>query len=81
MPDIDQHAAAQAAERIRHSVEGHPVLLPNGAGEVDVTVSIGVAIASAADTDAEMIIRRADQALYNSKEAGRNRVSFFARAA
>jgi two-component system cell cycle response regulator len=76
MPDVDRHAAAAAAERIRRAIEDAPVLLPGGAGEVDVTVSIGVAIATAADNDAEAIIKRADNALYASKEAGRNRVSF-----
>ena len=48
MPDVDQHAAAHAAERIRRAIEGAPVTLPDG-GEVQVTVSIGVAIARAAD--------------------------------
>ncbi|MER2510198.1 PleD family two-component system response regulator [Amaricoccus sp.] len=81
MPDVDMHAAAQAAERIRRAVEDAPVILPVGGGEVHVTVSIGVAIATAVDTDAEAIIKRADSALYASKEAGRNRVSFFAQAA
>jgi two-component system cell cycle response regulator len=81
MPDVDQNAAAHAAERIRRAVEGAPVVLPGGAGQVSVTVSIGVAIATTADGDAEAIIRRADAALYHSKEAGRNRVSFFAQAA
>ncbi len=81
MPDVDMHAAAQAAERIRRAVEDAPVILPVGGGEVHVTVSIGVAIATAGDTDAEAIIKRADSALYASKEAGRNRVSFFAQAA
>jgi two-component system, cell cycle response regulator len=79
MPDVDRHAAAHAAERIRSAIEGAPVPLPGGAS-VEVTVSIGVAIATAADSDAEAIIKRADCALYASKEAGRNRVSF-ARAA
>ena len=46
--------------------------LPDG-GEVDVTVSIGVAIATGADSDPEAIIKRADCALYRSKETGRNR--------
>jgi two-component system cell cycle response regulator len=81
MPDVDRHAAAAAAERIRRAVEGSPVVLPGGKVRVDVTVSIGVAIAGAGDEDAETIIRRADSALYNSKESGRNRVSFFAQAA
>ncbi|MFO1106933.1 MAG: PleD family two-component system response regulator [Amaricoccus sp.] len=81
MPDVDAQAAGHAAERIRRAIEDAPVILPGGAGEVHVTVSIGVAIAGAADTDAEAIIKRADSALYHSKEAGRNRVSFFAQAA
>jgi two-component system cell cycle response regulator len=80
MPDVDQGAAAAAAERIRRAVEGAPVQLPGGK-EVSVTVSIGVAIATSADMDAEAIIKRADSALYQSKESGRNRVSFFAQAA
>ena len=81
MPDVDQLAAAAAAERIRGAIEGAPFILPHGAGEAHVTVSIGVAIADSSDEDAEAIIRRADLALFESKEGGRNRVSFFAQAA
>src|SRR5690606_9070647 len=60
MPDVDRHAAAMAAERIRRAVEGAPVVLPGGAGAVNVTVSVGVAIAGPDDRDAEAIIKRAD---------------------
>jgi two-component system cell cycle response regulator len=81
MPDVDRQAAAMAAERIRRAIEGAPVTLPGGAGDVNVTVSVGVAIAAAGDNDAETIIKRADLALYEAKEGGRNRVTFFAQAA
>ena len=80
MPDVDQHAAAHAAERIRRAIEGAPVALPGG-GEVAVTVSIGVAIATGADVDAEAIIKRADCALYESQGIGPEPGELFARAA
>lgn len=79
MPDIDRAAAAAAAERIRRAVEGAPFAVPGAA--IDVTVSIGVAIAGPADGNAEALIKRADCALYEAKDTGRNRVSFFAQAA
>lgn len=79
MPDIDHGAAASAAERIRRAVEGAPFSVPGAA--IDVTVSIGVAIAGPADGNAEAIIKRADCALYEAKDTGRNRVTFFAQAA
>lgn len=81
LPDSDHEAAAAAAERIRRAIEGRPFHLPNGAGEVEVTVSIGVAIADGTDDDAAEVIRRADRALYEAKAGGRNRVTFSAVAA
>jgi two-component system cell cycle response regulator len=80
MPDVDQKAASQAAERIRTAIESAPFTIPGQSEPVHVTVSVGAAIATSADTDAEAIIKRADCALYEAKETGRNRVSF-ARAA
>ena len=41
-----------------------------------VTVSIGGAMAQAADSDAATVIERADRQLYQAKQAGRNRVAF-----
>lgn len=81
MPDIDQDQAAAAAERIRGAVEGRPFEVPGAPEGIRVTVSVGVAIGTAADGDAEAIIRRADHALYRSKNGGRNQVSFCAEAA
>jgi diguanylate cyclase (GGDEF)-like protein len=41
-----------------------------------ITVSLGVAIRSPSDATWEDLLRRADQALYESKRSGRNRVGF-----
>ena len=81
MPDIDHAQAAAAAERIRRAVEGRPFGLPSSDAVLHVTVSVGVAIGTAEETDPEAIIRWADLALFRSKHGGRNRVSFFAEAA
>jgi diguanylate cyclase (GGDEF)-like protein len=44
-------------------------------GTLSVTVSMGLADSSSGDGSPEVVIKRADQALYRAKEAGRNRVS------
>lgn len=42
--------------------------------EVNVTVSVGVATAKAADWEVRRLVGQADQALYDAKHAGKNRV-------
>jgi GGDEF domain-containing protein len=42
---------------------------------LSVTVSIGVADSAVADPSPEMVLKKADQALYRAKKAGRNRVA------
>ena len=59
-------------ERLRGRVEGTPVGTEQG--EVLVTVSVGAAVARGLDTP-ETLIERADSALYQAKEDGRNRVA------
>ena len=41
---------------------------------LDVTVSIGVATIAGSDTNASAILKRADEALYEAKKTGRNKV-------
>jgi diguanylate cyclase (GGDEF)-like protein len=62
--------AGSIAERMRAAVEAMAV--PRAGQDIGVTVSIGAATASAADTDLEAIIERADKALYDAKSRGRN---------
>jgi diguanylate cyclase (GGDEF)-like protein len=53
-------------------VQSKPVVTQ--AGEVRVTVSLGAAVStSARNTDPQMLLRLADQALYRAKDNGRNR--------
>lgn len=65
----------QMAERIRALVEQTPFASPQtGANYGTVTVSMGICMASEADSP-EDLYTKADRALYRSKMAGRNRVT------
>jgi two-component system, cell cycle response regulator len=74
MPDTDAGVASIVAERIRARVAGEPFAIHKGARSIDVTVSIGMAQREAQDSGVEVLIKRADQALYRAKRDGRNRV-------
>ncbi len=70
--ETSSQAALDTAERIRAKVADASY----GAAEqrIAVTVSIGIAECSEDDATDEAVIARADQALYQAKDAGRNRV-------
>ncbi|MGH7563037.1 MAG: diguanylate cyclase [Gemmatimonadota bacterium] len=71
LPETPADRAHAVAERLREAIEclEHP-----GVGEA-VTVSIGLAAYPEDATTAADLVLAADQALYNSKNAGRNRVT------
>ena len=73
MADTDANIANRAAERIRHAITDSPI--PTRDGAMSMSVSVGCTIRQARDTTAvEALLERADQALMQSKAAGRNRV-------
>lgn len=74
MPDTDAGVASIVAERIRARVAGEPFPIQKGARGIDITVSIGMAQRRTSDDGADVVIKRADQALYRAKRDGRNRV-------
>ena len=73
LPETDGKSAEEAAERIRRLVADTGVALKQGL-PLKLTISIGVATHTDKDDNIDMLIDRADQALYGAKNAGRNRV-------
>ncbi|MDI9849574.1 PleD family two-component system response regulator [Rhodoblastus sp. 17X3] len=74
MPDTNLATAELVAERIRSSVAGTPFPLEGSAQSIPITVSIGLAESPGVEIPAAFL-KRADQALYLSKNSGRNRVT------
>ena len=71
VPDEAAAGAERLAERCRQSLEA--VCLEAGRGRICVSASFGVAD-SAGAASGETIVKKADEALYRAKRAGRNRV-------
>jgi diguanylate cyclase (GGDEF)-like protein len=72
LPGADAVEAAAVAERLRAAVAA---LQPDWApGASPLTLSGGIAIATAERSDFSQLLVRADQALYRAKNAGRNRI-------
>jgi diguanylate cyclase (GGDEF)-like protein len=68
LPGNDQEEAIRTAEKYRSMTASRDW------GEYSITVSIGVATVTQADTE-QTIVHQADLALYASKSGGRNRVT------
>jgi diguanylate cyclase (GGDEF)-like protein len=74
LPETNAEGAHVVAERIRENIANTPLPGPNGES-LRVTVSIGVAVFPANGGNAHQLFERADQALYQSKQNGRNRTT------
>jgi diguanylate cyclase (GGDEF)-like protein len=71
LPDHEGDAPA-LAERMRAAVAATPISTP--AGLIPVTISVGLTALAAGDGSLDQVLARADHALYQAKEAGRNQV-------
>lgn len=79
LPDTALDAARQLGVRVQRAMQA-PVPLPEGAGAVRLSLSIGIAgiqpggLTSDLDTQARTLLGAADLALYRAKAGGRDRI-------
>ncbi|HHU35627.1 MAG TPA: sensor domain-containing diguanylate cyclase [Treponema sp.] len=72
--DTPSSTAMKIAERIRSSIENLDILYESQ--HLSLTISIGVAeFDPEIDKTSKILVERADKALYNAKQCGRNKVS------
>lgn len=72
LPETSLPKALEVAERLRAGVAEHKV--ESAVGEIGMSVSIGVALATSQTDSIAALINEADRALYKAKRAGRNKV-------
>ncbi|MEM1229041.1 MAG: diguanylate cyclase, partial [Pseudomonadota bacterium] len=72
MPSTSLKEGAIVAEKIRRAIDQHP--LPLSRDALPLTVSVGVAEMAAVDAEPGEALSVADQAMYQAKRSGRNRV-------
>ena len=75
LPKTNLKNAFTIAESLRKSVEDHAFMYEDK--RLPVSASIGLADYRKGVRDGQTLFKRADEAVYKSKEGGRNRVSFY----
>lgn len=75
MPDTSATVAAEVAERLRESIDAVQFAIPSHEKQIAVTASVGVASLTDRQSDnSETLMEKADKALYEAKNNGRNQV-------
>jgi diguanylate cyclase (GGDEF)-like protein len=71
LPDTDAAGAGELAEKLRRTVSARPL----AAGNLELALTLTCGVAAHQGGAVEDTVRRADEALYRGKRAGRDRVS------
>jgi diguanylate cyclase (GGDEF)-like protein len=71
LPGVGPEEAMKSAERLRLAIATNPIILSDGT-RIDQTISIGITSILSTDLDTKTPLARADKALYQAKNQGRN---------
>ncbi len=74
LPETTLIQATNIAERVRIEIQNSKITLPNNA-VISVTASLGVVSLDVSCGSLSILMERADQVLYKSKQSGRNQVN------
>ncbi len=72
LPETNQEAALQTCKRLAKNLE--KTRIRTSRGEISITVSIGMTMLSGPDQTIDALLKRADNALYEAKNSGRNKL-------
>ena len=73
MPETTLPIATMVAERLRAAIADKTVAIGDAGREIQVSISIGIAVTQERGDNASALLERADEALYEAKGRGRNR--------
>ncbi len=77
LTDTDPQGASVLADRLREHIATATSVNTDEGSPIHFTISVGVASLSDEATTFDQVLKRADQALYEAKHQGRNRVVLF----
>ncbi|KGJ92875.1 YfiR/HmsC family protein [Colwellia psychrerythraea] len=72
LPECKLDVAIKIAERLRKRIADSEIIFQNNT--INLTISIGLTSLNIKDKDFDQVLQRADDALYQAKESGRNKV-------
>lgn len=75
LSNVSQGIAIARAENLRNRLVAEPIL--HGTEKINISISVGIAMFPAHGTFGETLLHKADQALYDAKHKGRNKVQMF----
>ncbi len=75
LPNTDKDGALAVAEKIRNNLYRSP--LKSNDREIEISLSIGISTYPVSASDKDSLVAKADRALYESKNHGKNKVTHF----